>query len=371
VLCCEDVCAGSFSVYRFSFTLSLFFGILALFTVGTTRAGAKAHRGFWFAKALLLLALLVSSLWITNGWLQGFREFARYSSFLFLLLQILLLIDFAYSWNEQWLGYDEASDTEGMCGWKGAILASSFLLYAASITGWVLLFTTFGSAECPAQQTLISLTLVLCLALTVISCSKIAPHGTLLTSATVCAYATYLCYSALASHPDAACNPLAGRVRESPLDLVVGLMVAAITMASTAWNAAGSRQALIGSGGEAASGGDMQAPLDASAADDDDDKVAPESWWYFHLMMTACSLYMAMLLTGWSTEPAHIGPGHVPTAAAQGALSPNVASSYSVGLPSFWVKVLSQWVCLALYAWTLLAPYLLRDYRDFGIEFDF
>eukprot|EP00962_Isochrysis_galbana_P025331 scaffold7785_cov106-Isochrysis_galbana.AAC.4 len=56
-------------------------------------------------------------------------------------------------------------------------------------------------------------------------------------------------------------------------------------------------------------------------------------------MMTACSLYMAMLLTGWSTEPAHIGPGHVPTAAAQGALSPNVASSYSVGLPSFWVKV--------------------------------
>lgn len=88
MLCCEDVCAGSFSVYRFSFTLSLFFGILALFTVGTTRAGAKAHRGFWFAKALLLLALLVSSLWITNGWLQGFREFARYSSFLFLLLQV-------------------------------------------------------------------------------------------------------------------------------------------------------------------------------------------------------------------------------------------------------------------------------------------
>ena len=26
---------------------------------------------------------------------------------------------------------------------------------------------------------------------------------------------------------------------------------------------------------------------------------------------------------------------------------------------------------LALYMWTLLAPYLLRDVRDFGIEFDF
>lgn len=175
--------------------------------------------------------------------------------------------------------------------------------------------------------------------------------------------------------------------------------------------------------------------------------MQPESWWYFHLMMAACSLYMAMLLTGWSSEPAHIGPGHVPTAAAHGAIPANVASSYSVGLPSFWVKVthtptdadpvvhapetpphhrlsppaalstlphaapphpptpptlfratstlqppahprfphlhlhsprpparpqvLSQWVCLVLYAWTLLAPYLLREYRDFGIEFDF
>jgi hypothetical protein len=88
VVCCEDVCSGSFSVYRFSFTLSLFFGTLALFTVGTTRAGAKAHRGFWFAKAVLLLSLLVSSLWVTNGWFEGFRELARYSSFLFLLLQV-------------------------------------------------------------------------------------------------------------------------------------------------------------------------------------------------------------------------------------------------------------------------------------------
>jgi hypothetical protein len=160
-----------------------------------------------------------------------------------------------------------------MCGWKGAILASAFALYSASIAGWVLLFTTFGPPECPAQQTLISVTLLLCLFLSVISCTKIAPHGTLLTSATVCAYATYLCYSALASHPDPECNPLAGRTRESPLDLAVGLMVAALTMASTAWNAAGSKQALIGASGEAGTGGDMQTPLDDKPADGDDDKV--------------------------------------------------------------------------------------------------
>jgi len=35
------------------------------------------------------------------------------------------------------------------------------------------------------------------------------------------------------------------------------------------------------------------------------------------------------------------------------------------------LQLLSQWLCLIIYGWTLLAPYLLRDYRDFGIEFDF
>ena len=336
-MCCEDVCAGTFSIYRFSFVLAAFFGTLALFTAGTTQAGAKAHRGFWFAKVFFLASLLVSSLFITNGWLEGYREFARYSSFLFLLLQILLLIDFAYTWNEKWLQYDEASEIEGLCGWKGAILVSSFALFAGSIAGWILLFTYFGTPECPAQQTLISVTLILCVFLTIVSCSKIAPHGTLLTSASVCAYATYLCYSALASHPDATCNPFASRTHESPLDLIVGLLVASITMASTAWNATGSRQALIGTSSETGSGGDMQTPLDAgsSSKNGNEGDVEPESWWYFHLMMVACSLYMAMLLTGWSTEPAHVGVGHVPTAIAQS----DIAASYSVGLPSFWVKV--------------------------------
>ena len=51
---------------------------------------------------------------------------ARYASFLFLLMQILLLIEFGYSWNEKWLEYDEKNECEGTCcGWRTAILISS------------------------------------------------------------------------------------------------------------------------------------------------------------------------------------------------------------------------------------------------------
>ena len=64
--------------------------------------------------------------------------------------------------------------------------------------------------------------------------------------------------------------------------------------------------------------------------------------------------FFAMFLTDWSTQPVDTPIG-----------------SYAVSLQSFWVKIGSQWLCLLMYAWTLLAPYLLRHHRDFGIEFDF
>ena len=73
VLCCEDVCGGVFAVYRFSFVLCLFFAGLVLCTLGTTRVGARVHRGFWLAKASLVFVLLVSTLFIDNHAMEGYR----------------------------------------------------------------------------------------------------------------------------------------------------------------------------------------------------------------------------------------------------------------------------------------------------------
>jgi len=361
IICCEDVCGGVYSVYRFSFVLTLFFGFFALLTSVPSRFAARAHRGYWIGKIFLLIGLLVSTLFIDNEILETYREIARYASFLFLLLQILLIIDFAYTWNETWLSYDEEADDDRCCGWKAAILVSSAILYLGSITAWVLLFVYFGVSGCPAQQTVISLTIVLSLFLTAISCSKYAPHGTLLTSASVTAYSTFLAYSALASHPDEECNPMSSSGEETS-GLVVGLIVAAVSMASTAYNAAGSKQQVLGK----EQGADLDKPLDGTGTRSDgeteEEEVGTESWWYFHCMMIACSLYMAMLLTDWTAQPAtHNG---IP-------VTMDTVGSWSVGLPSFWVKLASQWVALVLYGWTLLAPFCLRESRDFGIEFDF
>lgn len=371
IVCCANVCSGVYAVYRVSFTLCLFFAFLMLCTISTTKFGARVHRGFWFLKVFVLVSLLICTVFVDNSAMQAYREVARFTSWLFLLMQILLLIDFAYNANSWLVEWDERSDNEGMCTWKMAILGGAVTLYAISITLWVLEANFFGKDGCGPQQALIAFTIILTIGLSILSCTRIAPHGTLLTSAFVTAYASYLCYSALASHPNQQCNPFADRSENSVSDTLVGSCILAISLFSigmSAWSATGSKEAMVGKATSGSSdlptslvsGGsstrDPDAGLVAAASSDTDQEVEPESWWYYHLMMVVCSFYMAMFVTDWSTQPID----QVRSGAHQ-----------QVSYETFWVKTIAQWSCILMYGWTLLAPYLLRDVRDFGIDFDF
>jgi hypothetical protein len=359
IICCRSTCGGVFSVYRFSFTLCVFFATLALFTAAKSKVGAKAHRGFWFLKLTFLIGLLVSTLFIENATLVGYRDAARVLSLLFLLILLVILIDWGYTVNETLIAWDDDSDYEGACGWRMGIVVLGLGMYAASLTGWVLLYVYYGHPECPLQQTLISLTLLLSLALTAVSCSKIAPHGTLLVSGIVTLYTTYLCWSALAESTDTTCNPFPP-AECSSWDMIFGGLVMALCILFSA-NSASSAELKMDSvihgdpqGTSATS--DLEKPLDDSAnpSSDEEDEVHAEAHWHYHGMMAMAALYMAMLLTEWSDVAADAPPDDF-----KAGRNPE----------SLWIKIASQWVCLAIYAWSLLAPYLLRNHRDFGIDF--
>lgn len=79
--------------------------------------------------------------------------------------------------------------------------------------------------------------------------------------------------------------------------------------------------------------------------DNEEDGVS-YSWSFFHFMFALASLYVMMTLTNWyrpdgETKSLHQNDG------------------------SMWVKIVSSWVCIALYTWTLVAPIVLPD-RDFS-----
>ncbi len=53
-------------------------------------------------------------------------------------------------------------------------------------------------------------------------------------------------------------------------------------------------------------------------------------------------------------------------------LGPDAAADThpGIGAQNYGIKLTATFACLLLYLWTLVAPYALRDSRDFGIEFD-
>lgn len=70
--------------------------------------------------------------------------FGLIGGFLFILIQLVLIIDFAHSWAEAWVGNYE--DTESK-KWYVALLSATVLNYALAITGIVLLFVFFTKVK--------------------------------------------------------------------------------------------------------------------------------------------------------------------------------------------------------------------------------
>lgn len=71
------------------------------------------------------------------------------------------------------------------------------------------------------------------------------------------------------------------------------------------------------------------------------------SWSYFYLILALGTLYLMMTLTNW----------YSPTEAYK---------HFGQSTSSLWIKVASSWLCVSLYIWSLIAPIVLGDYRDFS-----
>jgi hypothetical protein len=189
-------CFGAQAVYRISLATAAFFALMAALTA----AVPVTHFGGWLVKLLLFLLFLGLTLLIPDTNVLQYAEAARVFSVLFLLSQVILLIDLVYSAHYTLLEKIEARDKElhaagwepGMCSncWKVFYLLKSVGLLVGSIVVLGLLFHWFGNA-CPLNNFFIAQTLAVGIALTVVSAVPMVGKG-LLPPGTVLAYNTYL-----------------------------------------------------------------------------------------------------------------------------------------------------------------------------------
>ena len=101
IQCPTGSCYGTLAVYRITFAIFLFHSLLGalLYNVQSSsdpRAGLQ--NGFWGLKLLTWLGFLIGAFFIPNEFFIGWSKwFAMWAAGGFVLVQVVLLIDFAYN----------------------------------------------------------------------------------------------------------------------------------------------------------------------------------------------------------------------------------------------------------------------------------
>lgn len=76
--------------------------------------------------------------------------------------------------------------------------------------------------------------------------------------------------------------------------------------------------------------------------------IASTQYSWFHVIFAIAAMYVAMLLTDWNV---------VKTASKQSEEDVYIGRSEV----AMWMRVVSSWVCMLIYMWTLLAPVFMPD----------
>jgi len=353
----EETCFGTLAVYRISFCLAIFHLLLALMTIGTKTRGdcrGQLQDGFWSIKIILLIGACVGSFFIPNVFFNYYGWFALGASGLFILIQLALLVDFAHTWAENWIGKMEEAEEEDT-KWWWVLLSTTGGLFILSLGLTIVMYIFFHT--CQTDVAAITINLLLCILIGAMSIhpkiQEASPKSGLLQPALITAYCTYLIFSAIQSE-DASCNPWKAATAANNTSIVIGAIFTICAVcystfrASSTVGAVNSEKVSLMKDEESATDGES-----APAAHEDDktdpDEPVPYSYSKFHVIFALGAMYIAMLFTDWQTV---YNPG---------SENPQVDS----GLAAVWVKVISSWICAGLYSWTLLGPIIFPD-RDWS-----
>ncbi|XP_017761222.1 PREDICTED: serine incorporator 1 isoform X3 [Eufriesea mexicana] len=370
---CESA-VGYLAVYRICFIIALYFFLMSIMMIRVKSSKdprAPIQNGFWAIKYLLIIGGIIGAFFIPEkSFGTTWMYFGMIGGFLFIIIQLILIVDFAHTWADVWVENYEETESKG---WYAALLGATLFNYVVSITGIVLLFMYFTHVDsCDLNKFFISFNLILCVIASIISIlpyvQEYNPRSGLLQSSIVSLYVVYLTWSGISNSPDRNCNPGfleiisgddAGARNRVAFDKesIIGLIIwFSCVLYSSLGTVSKSSKITMTENVMARDNGADYTPVkgrnvdaenqnETKVWDNEEDSIA-YNWSFFHLMFALATLYVMMTLTNWYQPNSNLD-----------TLNANTAS--------MWVKIISAWMCLGLYTWSLIAPAILRN-RDFS-----
>nr|KJB28194.1 hypothetical protein B456_005G040500 [Gossypium raimondii] len=186
------------AVLRVSLGNFLFFAILALIMIGVKDQNDRRdswHHGGWTAKMVIWILLVILMFFLPNVVITVYEILSKFGAGMFLLVQVIILLDFTHSWNDAWVEKDEQK-------WYIALLAVSIGCYLVAFAFSGILFIWFNPSghDCGLNVFFIVMTMVLAFSFGVIALHP-AVNGSLLPASVISVYCAYVCYTGLSSEP--------------------------------------------------------------------------------------------------------------------------------------------------------------------------
>eukprot|EP00075_Anas_platyrhynchos_P013237 XP_027302490.1 serine incorporator 5 [Anas platyrhynchos] len=408
---CEKL-VGYSAVYKVCFGMACFFFFFCLFTIkinNSKSCRAYIHNGFWFIKLLLLAAMCSGAFFIPdqdtflNGTCFSFCYAASFCTTLGVVLNpkglinvgmaVLLHVKPVYALQAEF-----NINLEGAClclprtaganhkqMWNGLLALVTLVLYSVAVAALVLMALFYTRSEgCMYNKVLIGVNGGLCLFVSLVAISPCVqnrqPHSGLLQSGVISCYVMYLTFSALSSKPPETildennqnitiCVPEFSQGLHGDENLVTGLgttiLFGCILYSCLTSTTRASSEALRGIYAAPETevarccfccvpDGDADAEEHTEKRGGqtviyDEKKGTVYSYAYFHFVFFLASLYVMMTVTHWF---------HYESAQIEKFFT----GTWSI----FWIKMVSCWVCVFLYLWTLIAP-LCCPTRQFSV----
>lgn len=362
------------AVYRVCLGLACFFFLFMVIMINVQSSKdprSKIQNGFWFFKVLIVVGIVIGAFFIKDPTFEiAWMVIGAIGAFLFLLIQLILIVDFAHGWSASWLEkYDE---TKNKC-WFVSLVIFAVLFYLIFVGIVIVLYIFYASdGDCKINKFFVSVNLIFCVIVSIVSCipkiQEVNPHSGLLQSSFISMYVMYLTWSSMASGTNSSCNPqvictlgknetyCAGSTDSTSqgfqtfsYDVVIPIVILLICVFYAGFSS--SRNTAINKvrgcptkeeeGNTAVPSSDEDGKGGQNVYDDEEDTVT-YSYTFFHFMFLLATLFIMMTLTRWyrpSTEKVTLNGSDA----------------------AVWVKIVASWVCLMIYFWSLVAPLICKN----------
>jgi hypothetical protein len=332
---CGVNCFNYFAIVKTSLSMVIYHGFLMVVLLQSKSGDGRSvlHNGLWPLKFLLWIASFVGCFFINDSVLVDFWIPAYVFSFLFILLEVFLLIDFTCTLAESWLERFE----RGESAYKWLLICITAIFYAGVIAITVFLYLHY--AKCPLNQFFISTNLILCIIVSILplieKIREINPRFGLMQTALISLYSTKLVYSALSGQLDEA-NQCSDYVHPSLYSQQILKMVTLVFTFLSLGYAAFSAGTSVPQGPQ----------IDIESNDPNHD--IEYNYSFFHFVFVLASFSLLTSLSNWT----------------QSSIS-NQIFDFHYGNSSMWARIVASWLTFLLFIWVLIAPIILKN-RSFN-----